>query len=139
VRTLLVLLIGGVALSGCGSKYTPGTNAVDVRVRQVMDLSQGAYFEGSYSYIRVEDTSGDKLLEERLPEATGDSPTLVSEAVLRLDPGEYRFVSFQRACDGNCGSLDPPSDDCKQIVRVNEPADLTVTVRPGEGCTFTKK
>jgi hypothetical protein len=58
---------------------------------------------------------------------------LVSEAVLRLDPGEYRFVSFQRACEGNCGSLDSPSDDCNQIVRVNEPADLTVTVRPRRG------
>ena len=104
-----------------------------------MDVSQGAYFEGSYSYIRVEHTSGDKLLEERLPEATGHSPTFVSEAVLRVDPGEYRFVSFQRTCDGNCGSLDPPSDECKQVVRVDEPAELTVTVRPGEGCTFTKK
>ena len=139
VRKLSVLLIGAVALSGCGSEYRPATNAVDVRVRQVMDVSQGAYVEGSYSYIRVERTSGDKLLEERLPEATGHSPTFVSEAVLRVDPGEYRFVSFQRTCDGNCGSLDPPSDECKQVVRVDEPADLTVTVRPGEGCTFTQK
>ena len=122
-----------------GVSTHPGTNAVDVRVRQVMDVSQSAYFEGSYSYIRVEHTNGDKLLEERLPEATGHSPTFVSETVLRLDPDEYRFVSFQRACDGNCGSLDPPSDECTQIVRVDESAALTVTVRPGEGCTFTQK
>jgi len=137
VRKLMVLLVGSAALSGCGSDYTPGTNAVDVQVRQVMDVSQSAYVEGSYSYIRVENTNGDKLLEERLPEATGHSPTFVSETVLRLDPGEYRFVSFQRTCDGNCGSLDPPSDDCGEIVRVGELVDLTVTVRPGEGCTFS--
>ena len=70
---------------------------------------------------------------------TGHSSTFVSEAVLRLDPGEYRFVSFQRTCDGNCGSLDPPSDECEQVVRVDESADLTVAVRRGEGCTFTQK
>ena len=104
-----------------------------------MDVSQGAYFEGSYSYIRVERTNGDKLLEERLPEMTGHSPTFVSETVLRLDPGAYRFVSFQRTCDGNCGSLDSPSDGCKKIVPVGESTHLTVTVRPGEGCIFTKK
>jgi hypothetical protein len=137
VRKFLVILLAMVALAGCGSKDTLGTNAVDVRVRQVM---QGAgYVEGAYSYIRVESTSGDKLLDERLPAATGHYPAFVSETVLRLDPGEYRFVSFQRPCDGNCGSLDPPTDECKQIIRVDESADLTVTVRPGEGCTFTKK
>ena len=82
---------------------------------------------------------GTRSLEERLPEATGHSPTFVSEAVLRVGPGEYRFVSFQRGCDGNCGSLDPPSDQCEQVVRVDESADLTVTVRPGDGCTFTQQ
>ena len=29
------------------------------------------------------------------------------ETTVRLEPGSYRLVSFQRPCDGNCGYLDP--------------------------------
>jgi hypothetical protein len=123
------------AVAGCGG-YTPGENAVDVRVRQVMDLSRNAYAEGSYSYIRVERTSGDKLLEERLPDATGHDTVWVSETVVRLDPGEYTFVSFQRPCSGDCGLLDAPTDRCDEVIRVENAMKVTVTVRPARGCVF---
>jgi hypothetical protein len=26
---------------------------------------------------------------------------------LKLDPGAYRLISWQRTCDPNCGNLDP--------------------------------
>jgi hypothetical protein len=56
---------------------------------------------------------------------------------LRLDPGSYRFVSFQRPCDGNCDILDPPTDKCsREIVVVRDrPVEATITVRPSEGCS----
>jgi hypothetical protein len=141
MRTLLrcALLSSAAAalLIGCGA-YEPGEDALDVRVRQVFDVSEGTYVEGSYSFVRVVRPQGGKLVEERLPdgEPAGQS-TFVSEVVLRLDPGEYRFISFQRPCDGSCDSLDPPTDECERVIRVaRREARVTVTVRPGEGCTI---
>ena len=143
MRTLLRLtLVGSAAaalLAGCGA-YEPGEDAVDVHVRQVYDMSEGAYVEGSYSYVRVERPQGGKLLEERLPdgEPAGQSKDrIISDVVLRLDPGHYRLVSFQRPCDGSCDSLDPPTDECERVIRVTRPeAQVTVTVLPAEGCTI---
>jgi hypothetical protein len=141
MRTLLRFpLVGStvaVLLAACGG-YEPGEDAVDVRVRQVFDMSDGAYFEGSYSYVRVERPQGGKLLEERLPhgEPAGHEK-FVSDAVLRLDPGDYRLVSFQRPCSGSCDSLDSPTDECERVIRVTRREGLiTVTVRPGEGCAI---
>ena len=142
MRTLLrFTLVGSAAavlLAGCGG-YEPGEDAVDVRVRQVFDMSEGAYFEGSYSYLRVERPDGDELLEERLPDNSvpAGEEKFVSELVVRLDPGHYRLVSFQRPCDGSCDSLDPPTDECQRVIRVTGPEALvTVTVRPEEGCAI---
>jgi hypothetical protein len=36
MRGFLALLVGSVALSGCGSDYTPGTNAVELFVDRHM-------------------------------------------------------------------------------------------------------
>ena len=102
-------------------------------------MSEGAYFEGSYSYVRVEDLDGEKLIEERLPlegEKVGELRFL-SRTTLRIDPGSYRLESFQRPCDGNCDSLDPPTDMCSSEIAVarDRAVQVAITVRPGEGCT----
>ena len=36
----------------------------------------------------------------------------------RLAPGRYKVISYQRPCDGNCGTLDPPTDRCARHVHV---------------------
>ncbi len=142
LRFTLVGSTAAVLLAGCGGYepggYEPGENAVDVRVRQVFDMSEGAYVEGSYSYVRVERPQGGKLLEERLPDGEpAGQEKFVSDVILRLDPGDYRLVSFQRPCDGSCDSLDPPTDECERVIRVTRrEALVTVTVRPGEACTI---
>lgn len=101
--SLLVLLAFFTALlAGCGG-YQPGEDAVVVRIQEEYDQSGGLYFEGSYSYVRVERLDGEKLLQERLDDRL--------TARLRLDPGTYRIASLQRPCEGNCGSLDPPTDE----------------------------
>ena len=66
---LLAALVALAFFPGCAVKqqeYEAGPAAMDVRVRQLFDMSEGTYFEGSYSYLRVERPDGDKLLEERL-------------------------------------------------------------------------
>ena len=94
-------------------------------------VGTGLYIEGSYSYVRVE--QGEKnVVQTRL--RGGKTP----ETTLRLDPGSYRLVSFQRPCDGNCGYLDPPTDQCSRGIEAKAGALVEATVRlsPGDGCTI---
>jgi hypothetical protein len=141
VRRILVVPLVARAVSACSGaeRPDPGPDAVDVRIRQIFDMSEGAYFEGSYSYVRVESLVGDELVEERLPLDAKklDELRFLSTRALRLDPGTYRLVSFQRPCDGSCDSLDPPTDSCSRRITVtrDRSVDVATTVRPGEGCT----
>jgi hypothetical protein len=59
----------------------------------------------------------------------------------RVKSGSYRITSYQRACSGNCGQLDEPSDECEEIVDVDEQATVTVTILEGQtgGCTITNQ
>jgi hypothetical protein len=129
-----------LALSACAGDESPdpGPDAVDVSVRQIYDMSQGGYFEGSYSYVRVESLAGEKVIEKRFPEGEKLGPLrFLSTTTVRLAPGSYRLVSFQRPCSGNCGLLDPPTDKCSRemVVAPDRSVEATVTVRPGEGCS----
>lgn len=45
-----------------------------------------------------------------------------------LEPGQYRLVSYQRPCAGNCERLDPPTDRCKATVSLAAGETLTATV-----------
>jgi hypothetical protein len=91
----------------------------------------GLYFEGSYSYVRVE-RGGRSLTQVRL------SNERVPRATVSLDPGTYRLISFQRPCDGNCSQLDPPTDRCSHELeaKAGERVEATVHLRPGDGCTI---
>jgi hypothetical protein len=113
--------------SACGG-YEAGENAVAVRIQEEYDESHGLYIEGSYSYVRVEELDGTKLLEERLDDHGG--------ARLRLDPGTYRFSSYQRPCEGNCGSLDPPADECEKVIRIRGETEVRIYAGAGVPCRF---
>ena len=68
-----------------------------------------------------------RLSGERIPRAT-----------IRLDPGTYRLVSFQRPCDGSCSRLDSPTDRCSREIEASAGGLIEATVRltPGKGCTI---
>jgi hypothetical protein len=57
---LLLASVSLIALSACAKGQSPdsGRDAVDVPVRQIYDMSQGGYEEGSYSYVRIENLYG---------------------------------------------------------------------------------
>jgi hypothetical protein len=141
VREFLTVSLAVLALSACagGESPDPGPDAVDIPVRQIYDVSQGAYFEGSYSYVRIENLDGDKLIEKRFSlEGRELGPgRFLSAMTLRLEPGSYRLVSFQRPCDGGCDSLDSPTDECSHdvVVTAGRSVAVTITVRPGENCS----
>lgn len=54
--------------------------------------------------------------------------------------GTYDVESYQRPCDGNCGSLDATTDQCNLQIDVASGAEvfLTASFAPGEGCSIAQ-
>ncbi len=108
---------------------TAGADAAQLRITQVM-VGHAVPVEGALSYIRVERATGATLIERQLPGS--------KKLTLKLDPGAYRLMSWQRICDGNCGYRDPPSDRCARPFRVKQREQLEATVRVNfaSGCVI---
>jgi hypothetical protein len=121
--------------AGCGGSQPapPTAHPAKVHVQQEWTAG-GLYIEGSYSYVRVE-SDGTAVTEVRL------SDERVPRATIRLEPGTYRLISFQRPCDGNCSNLDPPTDECSHRIEVEPSEELRelVSLSPGEGCTIVEE
>jgi hypothetical protein len=62
------------------------------------------YIEGSIEFYRVLSADGKRVKEGSLTERP---------ASIELAPGRYELVSYVRPCDGSCGVLDPPTDECR--------------------------
>jgi hypothetical protein len=77
--------------------------------------------EGAITFVRVKRPSGRVVLTRRLPAS--------DRLTLPLRPGRYRLVSWQRLCDGNCGTLDPPSDRCARSLAITPGERLRATIR----------
>ena len=98
------------------------------------------YVEGSLSFLRVVQLATKKVLV--------DGPRTDGTGVRGQDPlysqplpaGEYRLISYQRPCAGNCKNLDPPADRCSSVVRLNAGEKLSVRVLLGQrgGCTIRR-
>jgi hypothetical protein len=127
----LVLLVVPLALvaAACGGTHgTARSGSAKLLVQQTIDRNGPTPIEGAYSYVRIENSSGGKVTEQRLPsDGTASIP---------LDPGSYTLISYQRTCDGNCGNLDPASDTCSGGFTAAEDRSLsaTITVTYGSGC-----
>jgi hypothetical protein len=137
IRLGLVSGLAALALSvGCGGEDTytaTSSDAAELRVVLLWDESAGLYFEGARSYIAVETPAGEERVEFELrPTPNGH------EGSVRLDPGDYRLLSWQRPCDGSCDSLDSPTDRCSApfTVAPETPTLAEIQVRAGEGCTI---
>jgi len=77
--------------------------------------------EGAITFVRVKRPSGRVVLTRRLPAS--------DRLTLPLPPGRYRLVSWQRLCDGNCGTLDPPSHRCARSLTIRSAERLRATIR----------
>ena len=135
---VVVLLVGLLATSiGCGGddEYTAtSADAAELSVVQVWDESVGLYVEGARSFIAVETPAGDELLELELTlTARG------AEQAVRLDPGAYRLLSWQRPSAGGGDVYDPPTDQCSApfTVAPGTPVVARIEVRAAQGCTIT--
>jgi hypothetical protein len=129
------LVLMTLILASCASHpgprpaAAPGASAGQLRITQVK-AGNAAPTEGALSYIRVERAAGGTLLDRRLPGS--------QKVTLRLHPGAYRLVSWQRTCDGNCGNLDPPTDRCARpfTVKPHQKLEATIRVNFATGCVI---
>jgi len=92
------------------------------RVSIDYQLEGALFIEGSYTYFRIENASGDAVVRHRFT----DRPRKLT---IRLRPGTYTLVTYERPCDGNCGYLDPPTARCESPFRVRRGSDVRVSVR----------
>jgi hypothetical protein len=90
-----------------------------VQITQVR-AGNAAPTEGSLPYIRIERASGATLISRQLAG---------NKLLIKLEPGAYRLASWQRICDGNCGNLDPPSNQCRRAFSVRQGEVLRAIVR----------
>jgi hypothetical protein len=127
IGALLALLLGGCG-GGGDRKADPGGTAA-LRVKHVVDGSQGLYVEGSIWHVRVLASDGSAVLDEKL----ADDSVSVS-----LAAGDYELKSEELPCDGNCSNLDPPADLCSRKLTVMAGQELaaTVTLKPSRGCSI---
>jgi hypothetical protein len=98
--SFLFALVGTLLLlgEGCGGTHMSlPSGSGKLLVQQTLDLSHGMPIEGEYSYVRIERLGGDRVAEHRLRNG---------RTSVRLGPGSYRLVGYQRTCDRNCGMLE---------------------------------
>jgi hypothetical protein len=86
--------------------------------------------EGAITFIRIKRPSGRVVLTRRLP--------ATERRTLTLPPGRYRLVTWQRLCDANCGTLDPPSHRCARslTIRSGERLRAIIRVNYAVGCVI---
>ena len=99
-------------------------------IREVL-VGHSLFVEGSVGFVRIERPSGRKVLTRRLPL---DDPRIT----VPLRPGRYRLKSWQRPCDANCGTLDPPTDRCSRMLTIRPGERLRAIIRlnPATGCVI---
>lgn len=133
---LALASLATLLLVGCGAQQEPGApEASRLVVREELP-PQPLYDEGSISFLRVEaEDSGAVVVNGPMTDGLqvrGKDPLLDRS----VDPGEYLLVSHQRPCHGNCDQLDPATDRCEAILRLEPAQTLTATVvlRQAGGC-----
>jgi hypothetical protein len=136
MKRAVVLMIMTLGLASCAGHPDPGPTAAgppkDAGQLKISQVTVGHVFptEGARSYIRIESLAGAAPVTRQLPGS--------QKLVLPLKPGAYRLVSWQRTCDGNCGHLDPPSDQCARrfTVRPHQKVGVTIRVNFASGCVI---
>ena len=126
---LVFVALAAAACAGTVAAAT-GPKPARLRVEQVLLPHTPLPVEGAYSYVRVERLSGRPVVQRRLSFGPRPATTLL------LAAGRYRLRSWQRACDGNCGHLDPPSDRCARRfeVKPGQRVNATIRLRYGSAC-----
>jgi hypothetical protein len=115
-----------LVLASYAAQATPGPAATapaqagQLRIIQAR-VGTAVPIEGALSYIRLKRATGATVTERQLPGR--------GKLTLQVSPGAYRLVSWQRICDANCGTLDPPSQHCARPFTLRPGDQLTAAIR----------
>ena len=124
-----------LVLTSCAAQAAPGPAATapaqagQLRIIQAW-AGTAVPTEGALSYIRLDRATAATVTQRQLPGS--------GKLTLRVPPGAYRLVSWQRICDGNCGNLDPPSQHCARPFTLRPGDQLTAAIRVNfaSGCVI---
>jgi hypothetical protein len=136
---VLMMTVAALAAGSCTAQASvrpaarpagPARPAGHLVIREVL-VGHSLFVEGSVGFVRIERPSGRKVLTRRLPL---DDPRIT----VPLRPGRYRLKSWQRPCDANCGTLDPPTDRCSRMLTIRPGERLRAIIRlnPATGCVI---
>jgi hypothetical protein len=130
---VLMMTVAALAAGSCTAQASvrPAARpAGHLVIREVL-VGHSLFVEGSVGFVRIERPSGRKVLTRRLPL---DDPRIT----VPLRPGRYRLKSWQRPCDANCGTLDPPTDRCSRMLTIRPGERLRAIIRlnPATGCVI---
>ena len=122
---------------------TSSTSTANLPAQLTVDYSQdGLYTEGSQAHIEIiryyphysDQVPAAVEVLDMLPTPSNGTEVLSVD----LPAGVYDVRSYQRPCVGSCDVLEPPSDGCAISIDVKAGAlvDVSLLVRPGEGCVL---
>ena len=125
---VLVVAAGIVAAAAVPGGVVNGR----LQIRQILAKNTPLPIEGAIPVVAIVRRDGSLVAKRRLG-------LVRPSAAFSLAPGRYRLLSWQRICDGNCGTLDPPSDRCSRAFTLHRSQRLraTITVRYGSGCRIS--
>ena len=150
IRRSFTVLAAALLLAGCGEPPAPnsttaGMASASVGMASASVVSAGRLVVGQKGtlahnvwYVRIESTKGARVSEQAFPSGSisVDSP---------LPQGDYRVVSWRRACDKTCpttgeGGLGPLQDVCGAVVQIsaNQAARVEVAINPDGSCAVSK-
>lgn len=124
---LAVCVLGLSPAAGAGAESATGS----LSVREHVQESDGIYFEGYVSFLRLRNVGSGRVAIDR---TFNGEVHLDAEVPL----GHYRLIRYIRPCDANCDFLDPKTERCAIGVRVTRDSQLRAVVRTtvGRPCEF---
>ena len=132
-RAATVLHIA-IFLASCTGN--PGTVEEEARLRVTQHQLACCYVEGQVSFLQLVDAAGEIVVDESFRPLDMIFPVLDQH----LPAGRYTLRTWQRPCSGNCGSLDPPRNQCESTLALAPGTETFITsaFTPGEGCSHTQ-
>jgi hypothetical protein len=135
MRILLSVLML-LATAACAGTTSPAASSTPEQPATLTitlgepDPGAPMYIEGAVRFVRL---TADGVEITRRVELEGPTTIPVPAG------GTYRLESWARPCDGNCGTLDAPTDRCAETLTVA--GDSTVRIEidptPGRDCAIT--
>jgi hypothetical protein len=130
---MAALLLTALLVTGCGADDGEPAVAIDSAASVTLTVSPSLagpriyYTEGAVQELRLLASDGSEMPPDG--DSAQDSTTWSD-----LAQGDYALKAAIRPCDGNCGYLDPPTDQCEQHLSINRDTEVTVEFRYGHGC-----